>query len=71
MQPWLATLIGAGVVVLINLLTASYVYGKLTQTVATHETRLNAHSGRLDDHTERISNLEGWRDGKAARAHHV
>jgi hypothetical protein len=34
MQQWIATLIGAGFVVLANLLTAAFVYGKLTERVS-------------------------------------
>lgn len=59
MQGWIATIIAAGIGVLINLATAAYVYGKLTQSVSGHEKRLDAHSLRLDDHGERISTLEG------------
>jgi hypothetical protein len=33
MQAWIAELIGAGVVVLVQLLTAAYIYGQLTRDV--------------------------------------
>lgn len=64
MQPWVATLLTAGVVVLINLATAAYVYGKLTQNVSAHEKRLDSHSARLNDHGDRLSNIEGWRESQ-------
>lgn len=66
MQPWVATLISAGVVILINLGTAAYVYGKLTQSVSSladdvdrHETRLNAHGAALGDQGRKIATIEG------------
>jgi hypothetical protein len=66
MQPWVATLISAGVVILINLGTAAYVYGKLTQSVSSLgsdvgrcETRLNAHSAEINNQGQRISTVEG------------
>lgn len=66
MQPWVATLISAGVVILINLGTAAYVYGKLTQSVSAlgsdvqrHESRLNAHSAEINNQGQRISTVEG------------
>lgn len=41
----MATLIGASVVVVSNLLTAAFVYGQLTQKVKDHARRL----GRIED----------------------
>lgn len=70
MSPATATLIGAGVVIIVNLLTAAYVYGQLTQKVKNHggriqilETTVSGPGGQ----GERISRLESTR---AARAHH-
>jgi hypothetical protein len=66
MQPWVATLISAGVVILINLGTAAYVYGKLTQNVSTlsedmkrQERRLNGHADEINHQGQRISTIEG------------
>ena len=66
MQPWVATLISAGVVILINLGTAAYVYGKLTQSVTSlnedmerHEGRLNAHGTALNNQGQRLATIEG------------
>jgi hypothetical protein len=41
MSPATATLVSAGVVIAINLLTAAYVYGRLTERVKTHDYRLD------------------------------
>jgi hypothetical protein len=74
MQPWVATLISAGVVILINLATAAYVYGKLTQRVVTleenderQERRLNAHSTELNGQGQRLATVEGQLKHKPAR----
>lgn len=66
-----ATLIGASVVVIINLLTAAYVYGKLTERVKTVGDRTVDHGHRLTNvetvligsggHGERLVALEVWR----------
>lgn len=71
MSSSLATLIGAGVVVLVNLLTAAYVYGKLTERVKTVGDRTIDHGGRISNvetvligtggHGERLVALEVWR----------
>lgn len=71
MQQWIATLIAAGAVVLAQLLTAAFIYGKLTERVATvtndaadlkrrvgnTETVLSGPGG----HGERLTALEAWR----------
>lgn len=66
MQPWVTSLVSAGVVILINLGTAAYVYGKLTQQVTSlqdndtrQERRLNAHSRDLTDQGQRLATVEG------------
>lgn len=41
MSPSTATLIGAGVIVITNLLTAAFVYGQLTQKVNNLEKRMD------------------------------
>jgi len=71
MQQWAATLIGAGAVVLTNLLTAAFVYGRLTERVAaiTNETAdLKRRMGNTETvlsgpggHGERLTALEAWR----------
>jgi len=71
MSPATATLIGAAVVVIINLLTAAYVYGKLTERVKTVGDRTIDHGNRLTNvetvligsggHGERLVALEVWR----------
>lgn len=73
MSPTIATLIGAGIVAVINLLTAAFVYGQLTQKVKT----IDGHDGRIlnleevisgpGGHGERITRLEAAR---LTRAHH-
>lgn len=47
MSPATASLVGAGAVVLINLLTAAFVYGKLTEKVASHERRIRSLEGAV------------------------
>lgn len=70
MSPTTATLIGAGIVIAINLLTAAFVYGQLTQKVKANDERIfnleSVVSGR-DGHGERITRLEA---AKLYRAHH-
>ena len=71
MQPWVATLIGAGVVVFVNLVTAAFIYGQLTQRVKGHSIDLDDHKRRLGNvetvlsgpggHGERLTALEAWR----------
>lgn len=66
-----ATLIGAGLVVLSNLLIAAFVYGKLTERVKTVGDRTIDHGNRLTNvetvligsggHGERLVALEVWR----------
>ena len=46
------------IAVAVNLLTAAYVYGKLTQSVSDHERRLGKTEVKLDDHETRITRLE-------------
>lgn len=71
MQQWIATLIGAGFVVLANLLTAAFVYGKLTERVSAVSKETADHKLRLGNietvlsgtggHGERLTALEAWR----------
>jgi len=71
MPQWIATLIGAGVVVLANLLTAAFVYGKLTERVGSISKETADHKLRLGNietvlsgtggHGERLTALEAWR----------
>lgn len=71
MQQWVATLIGAGTVVLANLLTAAFVYGKLTERVSKISEQSADHKHRLQNietvlsgtggHGERLTALEAWR----------
>jgi len=61
MSPATATLIGTGVVIAFNLLTAAFIYGQLTQKVRSLEAR-TAHlettvTGR-DGHGDRLTRLE-------------
>jgi hypothetical protein len=71
MQSWIATLIGAGLVVLTNLITAAYVYGQLTRDVKANTDSTKALSHRMTNvetvisgtggHGERLTALEAWR----------
>lgn len=54
MQPWVATLIGAGIVVTINLLTAAFIYGKLTESVQGMAKGLNDERNDRKDEIRRI-----------------
>lgn len=71
MQPWIAALIGSGIVVLVNLLTAAFIYGQLSQRVKDTGARTESHDRRLGNvetvlsgpggHGERLTALEAWR----------
>lgn len=71
MSPATAALIGSGIVIVINLLTAAFVYGQLSQKVK----GIDAHNGRIlnletvvsgpDGHGERITRLEASRLSRA------
>lgn len=71
MQPWVATLIGAGVVVIIHLITAIFTVGMLSQKVkdtATRVENLERRQGNVETvlsgpggHGERLTALEAWR----------
>lgn len=66
-----ATLIGAAVVVLVNLLTATFVYGRLTEKVRGLDNKVADHHSRIHNvetvlsgtggHGERLTALEAWR----------
>lgn len=77
MQPWIATMIGAGVVVFANLLTAAYVYGQLTRDVKSNSEATNSLGHRISNvetvlsgtggHGERLTALEAWRIEQRAK----
>ncbi len=71
MQPWIATATGVGLVVITQLLTAAFIYGKLTERVSFNSEKTNDHGRRLANietvlsgtggHGERLTALEAWR----------
>jgi hypothetical protein len=77
MQAWMATLIGAGAVVLTNLLVAAYVYGQLTRDVKTNSDATSSLGHRIANvetvlsgtggHGERLTALEAWRIEQRAK----
>jgi hypothetical protein len=77
MQAWIAELIGAGVVVLVQLLTAAYIYGQLTRDVKSNSEATKGIGHRLMNvetvlsgtggHGERLTALEAWRIEQRAK----
>lgn len=71
MSQWLATLIAALMIVVTQLLTVAFVYGKLTERVKTVDDRSVDHGRRVTNvesvlsgpggHGERLTALEAWR----------
>lgn len=78
MQQWVATLIAAGAVVFAQLLTAAFVYGKLTERVKHNSDEtvdLKRRMGNAETvisgsggHGERLTALEAWRLDQNNRA---
>lgn len=54
MQPWVATLLGAGVVVSINLLGFAFLYGKMTETVEGLTSGLKAERNDRKEDIQRL-----------------
>ena len=71
MPQWTPTLISAGVIVIVQLLTAAFVYGMLTERVKNVSVKSEDHQRRLQNietvlqgtggHGERLTALEAWR----------
>lgn len=71
MPEWVAILIGSGVVILGQFVTAAFIYGQLTQKVKDISGRTDDHQRRLGNaetvisgpggHGERLTALEAWR----------
>jgi len=71
MPQWVAVLIAAGATILVNVLTAVYVYGQLTERVKSVAQENADHKLRLGNietvisgtggHGERLTALEAWR----------
>lgn len=71
MPQWEATLIAAGLICVAQLLTAAFIYGKLTERVNTVDDRTVDHGRRISNaetvlsgtggHGERLTALEAWR----------
>lgn len=55
-------IIAAVVTVVIQLLTAGYVYGKLTNEVSNHKSDIQELRLEVNDHETRISRLEGAKE---------
>jgi len=77
MQAWMAELIGAGVIVLVQLLTAAYIYGQLTRDVKANSDATKSLGHRIVNvetvlsgtggHGERLTALEAWRIEQRAK----
>jgi hypothetical protein len=55
----LSTLVIAGVTIILQLIIASYTYGKLTNEVVNLKSNAKDVNKQVDDHETRISRLEG------------
>lgn len=54
----------AAILIVINLLTAAFVYGRLTERVKEQSGKILHLEHTSDDHEKRISYAEGLRDGR-------
>jgi hypothetical protein len=70
---------GLVIIIIVNVATAAFVYGRLTERVKTIGDRTISHGTRLDNvenvqggtggHGERITGLEAWREESRNRRH--
>lgn len=77
MQSWMAELVGAGLIVLVQLLTAAFIYGQLTRDVKANSESVKGLGHRLVNvetvlsgtggHGERLTALEAWRIEQRAK----
>jgi hypothetical protein len=71
MQPWVATLLCGGVVVLVHIISTAFLYGQLTRDVksnsdavkllGTRQTNVETVLMGPGGHGERLAALEAWR----------
>lgn len=66
----LIALVALAITVAVNLLTAAYVYGKLTNEVSGHKGWLTNLEKKVDNHETRISFIEGAKGLNAAAIKH-
>lgn len=69
-QTRLLTILGiitAAGTVIVQILSVGEIKGKLETVVTVHERRLDAHDGKLDEHTKDISEMKGKLSGIASQ----